>query len=83
MLGVVEGIFLHLWRDKSKDCIKCFDAIYPMSGCPTDSCLWEFGNKLGSPHSDGSGTFPAAPDTTLQSQKFGSEMLDAEDLATF
>jgi hypothetical protein len=30
---------LHLWRDKSKDCFKCFDAIYPMGGCPTDSGL--------------------------------------------
>jgi hypothetical protein len=39
MLGIVEGIFLHLCRYKSKDCIKCFDAIYPMSGCPTDSCF--------------------------------------------
>jgi hypothetical protein len=38
---------------------------------------------LGSPHSDGSGPFPAAPDITVQSQQFGNKMLDAEDLANF
>jgi hypothetical protein len=64
--------------------IQCVDVLQTVA---SDNGVEEaHGNSdiyLGSPHSDGSGPFPAAPDITVQSQQFGNKMLDAEDLATF
>ena len=76
---------LHLWRDKSKAALS---ALMPfiqwvdvLQTVAYDNGAEEaHGNSeiyLGSPHSDGSGPFPAAPDITVQSQQFGNKMLDA------
>ena len=45
MHGIVEGTFPPLMERQEQGCFKCFDAIYPMVGCPTDSCLWQWGGR--------------------------------------